>query len=164
MIFKPTELLPFSTCSPAVQHGKGQEGHRSSQDCNYPIYLSLSLASSDTSGAGTKATSRSNPSEIPLFHHARGLGCWAAQELSSQPGSQPQARGMLEDKYIPFGKRDRERFDIIDSVHERCSSAWKGQCVTMQFQYSGCFGWFFFMLFFPLAVKTGKVLQIKVSS
>lgn len=100
--------------------------------------------------------SRRNSSVIPPRGPGRGQG--------SQLGSRPWALGMLENKYIPFRKCGRERFDIIDSVHKRCSPAWKGQCVTMQFQYSGYPNSFFFLLFFPLAVKTGKVLQMKVSS
>lgn len=81
----------------------------------------------------------------------------------SRPPS-PRELGMLENKYIPFRKQDKEWFDNIDLVHKRCSSAWKGQCITMQFQYSGCFSCWFFLLFFPLAVKTEEVLQMKVSS
>lgn len=125
-----------------VRQRKHQEESRSSQDCNYPIHISFSLASNDAPGAGTKATLCGNPAEIPLFYHPGGGGCQAVWEQGSQLGSQPWALGMLENKYIPFRKSDRQRFDIIDSVHKWCSSAWKGQRVTMQFQYSGSFDCF----------------------
>lgn len=64
----------------------------------------------------------------------------------------PHAWGMLKNKHIPFGKWESERFGIIDSIHKRCSSGWKGQ-VTMQFQYSGCFDCLFFLLFFAFAIS-----------
>lgn len=59
---------------------------------------------------------------------------------------------MLKNKHIPFRKWESERFGIIDSVHKRCSSGWKGQ-VTMQFQYSGCLDCLLFLLFFPFALS-----------
>lgn len=83
---------------------------------------------------------------------------WKSCRASSAPCPQgegflaPYAQGMLKNKHIPFRKWESERFGIIDSVHKRCSSGWKGQ-VTMQFQYSGCLDCLLFLLFFPFALS-----------
>lgn len=121
---------------------KGQEERTAVVRSITTQYLSFSLASSDASGAETKATLRGNPAELPLLHALRARG--------SCP---PYAWGMLKNKHIPFRKWESKRFGIIDSVHKRCSSGWKGQ-VTMQFQYSGCFNCLFFLLFFALSIST----------
>lgn len=120
---------------------KGQEERTAVVRSITTQYLSFSLASSDASGAETKATLSGNPAELPLLHALRARG--------SCP---PYAWGMLKNKHIPFRKWESKRFGIIDSVHKRCSSGWKGQ-VTMQFQYSGCFNCLFFLLFFALSIS-----------
>lgn len=153
-IFKPTELLPLDVilwyCKERAKRRAGVVRTVTTQCISHFLLLAMMLQVQEQKRSCGE-----------ILH--RFLLCLCRSRAPSWAPS-PRELGMLENKYIPFKKRDKEQFDNIDLVHKKCSSARKGQCVTMQFQYSGCFSCLFFLLFFPLAVKTGKVLQMKVSS
>lgn len=144
-IFKPTELLPLDVilwyCKERAKRRAGVVRTVTTQCISHFLLLAMMLQVQEQ---------KHSCGEIL---HQFLLSLCRSRAPSWAPS--PRELGMLEDKYIPFKKRDKERFDNIDLVHKKCSSAWKGQCVTMQFQYSGCFSCLFFWLFFPLAVKTG---------
>lgn len=67
-----------------VLQEKAQKEGRSSEDCDYPMHIPFSLASSHAPGAGTKAILWGNPAQTPPV---------SVQEQGSQLGSQPQGAG-----------------------------------------------------------------------
>lgn len=142
-IFKPTELLPLHVilwhCRKRAKSRAGIVRTVTTQCKSHFLLLTVML----------QVQEQKQPCGKIL--HRFLLSLCKSRTPSWAPS--PRELGMLENKYIPFRKQDKERFDNIDLVHKRCSSAWKGQCVTMQFQYRGCFDCLFFLLFFPLAVK-----------